>query len=148
VEESESESARKLLLWGTAVVVGHFIAVAWHLVLLVRLHPETPSFLPLILILINLLPIVGLLAFAKGLSRPAAALITIPLGIALLIGLNAHFLSPGSDNVLHMRAGELVLSFQVSAALLVLLEALGCWIGIRMLLTDRTGTRHPTSTRP
>ena len=58
-------------------------------------------------------------------------MITVPLAIALVIGFSAHFLSSGADNVFRMAPGEWRLSFQISAVLLVCLEALGCWIGLR-----------------
>jgi hypothetical protein len=113
-------------------VLGYFVAVLLHLLLLVKVQPSTPRFFPPLLILFNLFPIAGLVALAKGLRRLAGSLITLPLAIALVIGTYAHFLSSGTDNNLRMPSGDLRLSFQVSALLLVLLEALGCWIGIRI----------------
>ena len=41
-------------------MTGHFFVVVWRLWLLVRVQPGTPSFLPLILVLVNLLPVAGL----------------------------------------------------------------------------------------
>ena len=90
-------------------MLGHFVAVIWHLLLLVKVQPSTPRFFPPLLILFNLFPIAGLVALAKGLRKLAGSLITLPLAIALVIG-----------------------TYQISALLLVLLEALGCWIGIRI----------------
>lgn len=54
-----------------------------------------------------------------------------------MIGLYEHFLGPGTDNVLHMPPSELSLPFQVRAVLLVLLEALGCWVGFRIFADAR-----------
>jgi len=85
------------------------------------------------LVVINLLPIAGVVAFAKGASRLAASLIVIPLGVALVIGGYSHFLSPGSGNVLRMPPHGLTLEMQISAALLAVLEALGSWLGVKML---------------
>ena len=68
-------------------------------------------------------------------------MITIPLAIALVIGLNAHFLASGADNVLRMPPGEWRLPFQISAVLLVCLEALGCCIGLRALTVRREKLR-------
>lgn len=113
-------------------MLGHFAVVLWHLVLLLKVQPGIPGFAPPLLILINLIPVAGLVAFARGFPKLAGGMITVPLAIALVIGAYAHFLSPGSDNIFHMPPGALRLPFQASAVLLLILEALGCWIGVRI----------------
>jgi hypothetical protein len=133
MQATRNDSNRSLLLWSAAIVVGNFLAVVWHLVLLIKVQPSTPGFLPRLLILLNLLPIAGVLVFAKGLPRLAAGAILLPLSVGLVIGAYSHFLSSGSDNVLRMPPGPLRLTFQLSAMLLVILEGLGCWVGFRML---------------
>jgi hypothetical protein len=75
----------------------------------------SPQFLPPLLILVNLLPVAGVIALAKESPHLAATLITVPLGTAFVTGAYAHLLSAGSDNVLHMPPGELTLWFQISA---------------------------------
>lgn len=132
MEARREDSARKLLILGGAVTTAHFLLTLWHLFLLVKTQPDTPKFLPPILILVNLLPVTGVAVFAKGFPTIAAAMIAVPLGVALAVGGYSHFLSPGSDNIFHMPYGTLTLTFQASAILLLLLEILGCWIGIRM----------------
>lgn len=114
------------------IVLAHFLVVAWHLLLLLRVQPDTPRLLPPLLILINLLPLAGLVFFVKGLHKLAGCMITIPLGVALIMGVYAHFLSAGADNVFRMPPGELRLAYQTSALVLVILEALGSWVGARM----------------
>ena len=132
MKAQEEVSRQKVLMWSVPVVMGHFLVVVWHLWLLVRVQPGTPSFLPPILILVNLLPVAGLIVLAKGSQKLAATLVTVPLGVALVVGLGAHFLSSGNDNVLHMPPGALRLSFQISAVLLTVLEAAGVLLGLRM----------------
>lgn len=132
MEPTNADSTRKLLLWSAPIVLGHFVAVIWHLLLLVKVQPSAPRFFPPLLILFNLFPVAGLVALAKGFRKLAGSMIILPLAIALVIGTYAHFLSPGTDNVLRMPSGDLRLSFQISAILLALLEALGCWIGLRI----------------
>jgi hypothetical protein len=128
-----TDSKRSVLLWGASIVSAHFAVVLWHLLVLVRFQPDFPLLGGLALVLINLLPIAGVVAFAKGAKKLAASLIVVPLGVALVIGGYSHFLSPGSDNVLRMPSGGLSLEMQISAALLAVLEALGCWLGVNML---------------
>jgi len=132
MEPTNENSTRKLLLWSLPIVLGHFVAVMWHLLLLVKVQPSTPRFFPPLLILFNLFPVAGLVTLAKGFRKLAGSMIILPLAIALVIGTYAHFLNPGTDNIFHMPSGDLRLSFQISAMLLVLLEALGCWVGIRI----------------
>src|SRR6266478_1638214 len=134
MESTKANSTRTLLLWSTSIVVGHFIAVVWHLLLVVKTQPGFPGFAPPLLIFVNLIPVAGLVVFAKGFQKVAGGMITLPLAMALIIGFYAHFLSPGADNIFRMPPGDLTLPFQVSAVLLSLLEALGCWIGIRIFV--------------
>jgi hypothetical protein len=144
MEATEKSSTRRILIWSVPIVLAHFLAVVWHLLLLVKVQPDTPGFLPPLLILINLFPVAGLVAFAKGFPKFGGIMIIIPLGVALVAGVYAHFLSLGADNVLRMPPGELRLSFQVSAALLVVLEGLGCWVGLRMLANAPMKQAHWT----
>jgi hypothetical protein len=137
---AENPFTRLLLVWSVPVVVGHFLVVLWHLSLLVRVDSHTPRFLPPLLILINLIPLAGLFVFARGFFKLAAAMIAIPFAVALVIGGYSHFLSSGSDNILHLAPGEFTLSYQISAVLLVLLEAMGCWIGVQMVAKPKTSS--------
>jgi hypothetical protein len=135
LEPAKRRFGRTLLAWGTLVIPAHFAVVIWHLTLLVKVQPEFPRNGIVALILTNLVTVAGLVVFAKGLPKSGATMIVIPLGIALSIGTYTHFLSAGSDNVLRMPATGLTLAFQASAVLLTVLEALGCWIGVRMFLS-------------
>jgi len=89
----------------------------------------------------NLLPVVALVAFAKGRYNLAGGLIVLPLSLALVRGGYTHFLTAGSDNVFRMPPGELRLPFQTSVVLLAVLESLGCWVGLRMLTAARAKYR-------
>jgi hypothetical protein len=125
-----------LLRFAGLIVLGHLAVVIWHLVLLVRIQPNTPDFALVLLGLINLVPVAGLAVFARGKPRLAGCMVLVPLGVALFIGSYTHFLRSGSDNVLQMPSGGLTLPFQITAGLLVLLEAVGSWLGLRMLVSQ------------
>jgi hypothetical protein len=122
----------RLLVWGAVVVLANFAAVLWHLLLLVEVRPGIPTAAIFLLVLINLVPVAGVVTFAKGFRKLAGSMIIVPLGVALVIGSYTHFLSSGADNVLRMPPSALTLPYQVSAVLLTFLEALGCWIAWRM----------------
>jgi hypothetical protein len=59
----------------------------WRLVLVIKVQPNFPRQAVPLLILVNLLPVVGLIAFAKGYRKLAGFLITAPLGLALVVGI-------------------------------------------------------------
>jgi hypothetical protein len=139
MEQEKTNFISKPPLFAAFIVLGHFAVVIWHLFLLVKVQPGTPRIALVLLVAINLLPIVGLVAFAKGHHKLAGGLIVVPFGVALAIGGYTHFLSAGADNVFQMPPGELRLPFQVSAMLLAVLEAVGCWIALRMFIHDGNG---------
>ena len=137
METTKPDFIHRLLLWATVAALGNFVVVLGHLWLVVRIQPSFPKSAIPGLILVNLLPVGGVLALRKGYRKSAAILIAIPLAVGFVIGTYSHFLSSGTDNVFRMAAGELTLPFQLSAVLLVLFEALGLWVGVRTL-TYRT----------
>ena len=130
---------RNLLLLATVLALSHFGVVVWHLQLLVGVQPETPKFALMLLIGVNLIPVMGLVAFAKGHPTLAGWMIILPFGVALAIGGYTHFLSTSTDNVFRMPSQPWRVPFQVSAVLLALLEALSCWVAVRMLSASRSG---------
>jgi len=140
MEQKETYSLRKLFFLGTAVVLSHFAVVIWHLFLLLKLQPGTAGLALVFLIIVNLIPVIGMVAFQRGRPKLAGVMIVVPLGVALVIGIYAHYLSAGTDNVFRMPPAEWRLPFQISALLLTVLEALGCWIGFRMFWF--VGTRN------
>jgi hypothetical protein len=66
MELANTDSTRKLLLWSAPIVPGHFFALIWHLLSLVKVQPITPRFFAPLLFLFTLLPVAGLVALAKG----------------------------------------------------------------------------------
>jgi hypothetical protein len=42
-DATKTNSSRTLLLWIATIVVGHFMAVVWHLLLVVKVQPGFPS---------------------------------------------------------------------------------------------------------
>ncbi len=93
MEQKEPHFFLKLLFFGTAILLSHFAVVIWHLLLLVKVQPSTPTLALLLLIVVNIIPLIALVAFGRGRRRLAGWMVIIPLGAALLIGSYAHFLS-------------------------------------------------------
>ena len=86
MEPTKADPPRTLLLWSAAIVVGHLIAVVWHRLLVVKVQPGFPRFAVPLLILVNSVPVAGVVAFAKGFPKLAGSMIVVPLAIALAIG--------------------------------------------------------------
>ena len=73
-----AHSSRPLFLWSTPIVVGHFIAVVWHLLLVLKVQSGFSRFAATVLILVNLIPTAGVVALAKGFLKLAGSMITVP----------------------------------------------------------------------
>jgi hypothetical protein len=124
---------RKLYWYATLVVLAHAVVVFWHLELLARVGGDLkPDQVPLFASLANIIPLIALLSLWTHFPETGAWLLLF-LAAPLTIGGYSHFLSSGSDNVFRMAPGELTSAFRISAALLLTLEFLGCWLSIQIL---------------
>jgi hypothetical protein len=124
---------RRIAGYGTLVVLVNFVLTVWHLYVLGKLHPAmTGPQLVLIGSGINLIPLMGAALLWTRFRRIAGWLLAIFFGAVLVIGAYEHFISSGPDNFFEMAAGAWTRSFRASAVLLILVEALGCWMGVRM----------------
>jgi len=124
---------RKLCRYAVLVVLAHAVVVFWHLELLARRDAALKvDQVPLFAALANIIPLIALISLWAHFPKLGAWLLLF-LVVPLAIGGYSHFLSPGSDNVFRMADGELTFAFRISAVLLLVLEFLGCWLGIRIL---------------
>jgi hypothetical protein len=113
-------------IYGTLIVLGNCGAIAWHLLILARLHSMFGNGqILLITSLVNLVPFTAVILLWTRFRKIAGWLILVSLGIELLIGTYEHFLSASPDNVFWMAQGEWALQFRITAVLLLILEALG-----------------------
>jgi hypothetical protein len=74
----------------------------------------------------------GILLLAKA-QRAGALLLLFSMAGSLLFGAYNHFVGIGADNALHVAPGPWSTAFQVTSALLIVTEFLGCWAGFAML---------------
>jgi hypothetical protein len=123
--------------YATFVVLAHAGVVFWHLVLVAKITPGLTDHQVLAAtIAINSVPVVALVLLWARFLRLGGILLFLPLAVGLVIGGKEHFVTPGPLNVFYMAPTPWVLPFRVTAALLAVLEALGCWIGIRATLAN------------
>jgi len=133
----------RLPFYGAVIVLGHCGVVLWHLLILARLHSALGNDqILLIASLVNLIPVTAAILLWTRCHKIAGWLLLVSLGIGLLIGTYEHFLSPSPDNVFRMTAGHWVLQFRITAVLLVAIEAVGCWIGVKASREETSGA-HP-----
>ena len=80
---------------------------------------------------INLIPLGAAALLWTPLRAVAGWVLVVFFGVVTVIGGYEHFLRAGPDNVLTMMSGPWSAPFRLSAVLLVLLEALGFYVGLR-----------------
>ncbi len=87
-------------MYGTLIVLGHFVAIVWHLLILARLHFElTTGRVVLFTSLVNVVSFTALILLWTRFRKLAGRLLFVFLGVGLAIGGYVHFLSAGPDNV-------------------------------------------------
>ena len=123
---------KRFALYAGLVVVTHISTVAWHLLLVSKIHPGmlTPP-IGRFTFLTGLLPATAFLLLCTRFRRIGGALLAIALGIGLGIGTYEHFFDAGPNNVFLVGSGPYTAAFQASCVLLLVLELTGCAIGIQ-----------------
>jgi hypothetical protein len=125
---------RKLKQYGTTVVLAHFAINVIHGMahhhLAVTLTLAQGLFVTSVIVVA---PIISMILLWTRLKRAGAALLLISMAGSLVFGVVNHFLIVASDHILHLPKGEWRLTFQITAFLLVAVEALGCWVGVLAL---------------
>jgi hypothetical protein len=115
-----------------AVVVAHTAIVAIHGLAHVRLDIGASAVATVFIVLVIWMgPLVGLFAMR---SNPAAGAWILGASMAgsFLFGLWNHFVVASADHVAHLPDGFWKLPFQVTAWLLLAIEAAGCVIALRL----------------
>ena len=83
-------------------------------------------------IVILLAPILAGVMLLSRLRRAGGWLLAASMAGACIFGVYKHFIGAGADNALTMAHSASSLQFQVTAVLLAIIEAAGCWAGIRV----------------
>jgi len=122
---------KRLLFYATLIVLANCALTLWHLIVLSNLQPGlTSSRVALFAILVNLVPFTSLVLMWMRRPQIGAWLLILILGVGFAIGTYTHLVRPGPDNVFQMAPGEWAWPFRLTATLLLVIEALGCWVGI------------------
>src|SRR5579862_9832333 len=96
-----------------------------------------------LLLAVYILPVVAALLLWRQVEFAGAVLLALSMGAALIYGFVNHFLLPGADNVTQQVIGIWPMIFEITAVLLIPLEALGCLLGLRLIaVNQRTRSTH------
>lgn len=101
-------------------------------------HRMLPVTLPLVKYAIayaflGVLPLIALVLLWTSFRRAGIRLLLFSMAGALLFAGYHHFVLHGPDHILEVPPGAWRTVFQVTAVLLLILEAFGCWLSIRLL---------------
>jgi hypothetical protein len=126
----------KITRYGTAIVVIHSIANGVHGLA----HLEIPVALSLlqglfVTIVIFLAPIVAAILLWTQFERIGSWLLLFSLTGSLLFGIYNHFLVISPDHISQVPSQSWGMLFQITAILIVIVDSLGCWMGIWALKT-------------
>ena len=131
--------SRKHTLWATLVVLAHLVVGVAHDMAHKDLVVELTTFQNGFVNLFYLgLPIVAAVLVWTPLARSGAALLALSMAASLVFGIWFHFIFVSPDHVAHLPAGNQQTLFQVTAALMVLVNAAGAWLGLRLLRAARS----------
>ena len=121
---------RTLAVAGTLAVVIHAIIAALHGAahsdLSIQMTAVENAFINIVIVAV---PVVAAILLWTRFARAGAILLAISMADALVFGCYHHYLAISPDHVAHLPAGNLQGQFRVTAALLMVSEALGAAVG-------------------
>lgn len=91
-----------------------------------------PALTASVALLIFVLPTAGFLLLWRGVDRLGVALFTVAMAASLLLAGVLHFVVPNPDNVASIPAGAWQVPFQLTALLLVPVDAIGTVVGVQV----------------
>jgi hypothetical protein len=117
-----------------AIVVAHLAVNLFHGWAHERLAIEiSPAEKVFVVVVILVAPIIAGVLLLLRARRMGAWLLAVSMAGALAFGIYKHFVAAGPDRALSLPYSGWAVVFQVSAVLLVVTEAAGCWAGFRIL---------------
>ena len=120
----------RIARYGTTIVLAHLAVNVVHGLAHARLHVGlTRGQINFIVPVILLAPIVAMILLWTQLRRAGAWLLLVSMAGSLAFGAYYHFVLISPDNISHVPTGSYQMTFQVTALLLALTQALGCWVG-------------------
>jgi hypothetical protein len=131
------KTMRKVALYGTLAIVLATVANVLHTVSHAGQHL---IYLPMwqlayVTAVIYFAPVVTVILLWSRFRQAEARLLLASMAGSFVFSLAYHFVVAGPDNVFALHPGEWRIPFQVSVALLLLVDGIGCLVGIWALNT-------------
>lgn len=128
----------KIAKYGTALAIIHTIANGIHglahIKIPVALSLFQSSFVGIVILLI---PLVAVVLLWTQFYRSGSWLLLGSIGGSFLFGLYNHFVVISPDHVSQVAFTGWGILFHVTAILILIIDGLGCWIGIQILKTSQ-----------
>ena len=122
-----------------AMIIAHLAVNIFHGLahghLAIEISPAEKVFVVVVILIAPLFA--GVLLLLKA-WRMGAWLLVVSMAGALIFGVYKHFVAAGPDLAFGLLHSAWALVFQVSAVLLVVTEAGGCWAGFRILSRENS----------
>jgi hypothetical protein len=129
---------KKLRIYSLLIIAAHWVVGVWHLLLVAKILPAPENNVSWIAIsLFTLLHCGVAVACWKLSDRLSGLILCVFLVVALGSGIYEHFLAPGLNNIFRVPPSDWTAAFRASVFLLVVVEILGCWFGIRLSRGNR-----------
>jgi hypothetical protein len=120
--------------YSTAVVLVHLAITILHGMAHVDLHIGLSVLQKVfVVIVINVCPLIAMALLWTRRQHAGVLLLAVSMGASLLFGVWNHFVVIGPDHVAEVASGTMGRLFQVTAVLLAVVEAAGCWLGFAWL---------------
>ena len=122
-----------------AIIVAHLAVNVLHGLahqrLAIEISPGEKLFVTAVILIAPL--VAGVLLLLKT-WRVGAWLLVVSMAGALIFGIYKHFIAPGPDHAFGLHSSAWALVFQITAVLLVVTEATGCWAGMQILREENS----------
>lgn len=130
-----------IIKYAILVVLAHIAITVVHGIAHQQLGVTTSSFQYSYVLVVTLAAPVAaaamLLVKSIKFQRGGALLLIASMFSSLLFGVFYHMLAFGSDNIFTVMHGQWSVAFQSTAILLAIVDGVGCWVGLRVLKSQK-----------